>query len=81
MTLTPDGEEFISFATGIVRHIEDVEKFYKTGAKKKQKFSISVPRACYISEAFANFSKKLSMDAIEIGSESKEKRGDPPQAS
>ena len=66
MTLTPDGEEFISFAKGIVRHIEDVEKFYKTGAKRKLKFSISVPRACYISEAFANFSKSLSTDAIEV---------------
>ena len=66
MVLTPDGEEFISFASGIIRHIEDVEKFYKTGAKRKQKFSVSVPRACYISEAFANFSKTLSKDAIEI---------------
>ncbi|MBP3390754.1 MAG: LysR family transcriptional regulator [Clostridia bacterium] len=66
MVLTPDGEEFISFASGIIRHIDDVEKFYKTGAKRKQKFSVSVPRACYISEAFANFSKTLSKDAIEI---------------
>ena len=57
MVLTPDGEEFISFASGIIRHIDDVEKFYKTGAKGKQKFSVSAPRACYISEAFANFAR------------------------
>ncbi len=66
MKLTPEGEEFISFARGILGQIEDVEKFYKDGVPKKQKFSISVPRACYISEAFANFSKSLSKDAAEL---------------
>lgn len=66
MTLTPEGEEFISFAKGIIRHLDDVESFYKAGAKNKQKFSISVPRACYISEAFANFSKTLSQDSAEV---------------
>lgn len=66
MKLTPEGEEFINFAKEILKQIDDVEKFYKTGAPKKQKFSISVPRACYISEAFANFSKSLSKDAAEV---------------
>ena len=66
MKLTPEGEEFINFAKGILGQIDEVEKFYKTGASKKQKFSISVPRACYISEAFANFSKSLSKDAAEV---------------
>lgn len=66
MKLTPEGEEFISFAKGILGQIEEVENFYKSGTPKKQKFSISVPRACYISEAFANFSKALSKDATEI---------------
>ena len=66
MKLTPDGEEFINFAKGILGQLDEVEKFYKAGAPKKQKFSISVPRACYISEAFANFSKALSKDAAEV---------------
>ena len=66
MKLTPEGEEFINFAKGILGQIDEVEKFYKTGAPKKQKFSISVPRACYISEAFALFSKSLSKDAAEV---------------
>lgn len=66
MKLTPEGEEFINFAKEILKQIDDVEKFYKAGAPKKQKFSISVPRACYISEAFANFSKSLSQDAAEV---------------
>ena len=66
MKLTPEGEEFINFAKEILKQIDDVENFYKTGAPKKQKFSISVPRACYISEAFANFSNSLSKDAAEV---------------
>ena len=66
MKLTPDGEEFINFAKGIIGQIDEVEKFYKAGAPKKQKFSISVPRACYISEAFAKFSRSLSKDAAEV---------------
>lgn len=66
MCLTPEGEEFMNFAKGILGQIEQVEKFYKNGSPKKQKFSISVPRACYISEAFAEFSKSLTKDAAEI---------------
>lgn len=66
MCLTPEGEEFINFAKGILGQIEQVEKYYKHGSHSKQKFSISVPRACYISEAFAEFSKTLTKDAAEI---------------
>ncbi len=66
MKLTPEGEEFINFAKEILGQIDAVESFYKTGTPKKQKFSISVPRACYISEAFAKFSKSLSREDAEI---------------
>lgn len=66
MKPTPEGEEFISFAKSILGQIDEVEKFYKSGAPKKQKFSISVPRASYISEAFAEFSKSLSKEAAEL---------------
>ncbi len=66
MKLTPEGEEFITFAKGILSQIDEVEKFYKVGSPKKQKFSISVPRACYISEAFAKFSCSLTKDAAEV---------------
>ena len=64
--LTPEGEEFINYAKGVLRQSDEIERFYKTGAPKKQKFSISVPRACYISEAFALFSKSLSKEAAEV---------------
>lgn len=66
MTLTVEGEEFIGYAKDILSHIEQVDMIYKTGAAKKQKFSISVPRACYISEAFAEFSKSISDRNAEI---------------
>lgn len=66
VTLTPEGEEFIRYATEILKQIDTVENFYKKSALKKQQFSISVPRACYISEAFAEFSKSLSKDPAEI---------------
>ena len=66
MVLTPEGEDFMTMAKGILAQIDQVENYYKDGMPNKQKFSISVPRACYISEAFAEFSKKLSKDAAEI---------------
>ena len=66
MTLTPEGEEFMGFAREILGKIEQVEKFYKEGALAKQRFSISVPRACYISEAFSEFSRALDGQPAEI---------------
>ena len=66
MSLTPEGEEFIGYAKRILSQIDQVEKFYKEGSPNKQKFSISVPRACYISYAFSEFSKSLTSDAAEI---------------
>ena len=56
VTLTPEGEEFIGYAKEILKQIEHVEMLYRDGGVKKQKFSISVPRASYISYAFADFS-------------------------
>ena len=66
MVLTPDGEEFISYARSILRQIDEVDKIYKHRSPRKQKFSISVPRACYISDAFAEFSKSIGGDPAEI---------------
>ena len=66
MILTPEGEEFIGYAKGILRQIDQVEMLYKNGTQRRQKFSISVPRACYISAAFAQFSKSLTKEAAEI---------------
>ncbi len=66
MRLTPEGDEFINYARGIIDQIEQLEQYYKSDAPKKRKFSISVPRACYISDAFAEFSKTLSAEPVEV---------------
>lgn len=66
MCLTLEGETFINYAKGILNQIEQVEMLYKQGVPKKQKFSISVPRASYISEAFVEFSKTLSDEPAEV---------------
>lgn len=66
MLLTAEGEEFIGFAQSILKQIDDVEALYKSGSVKKQRFSISVPSACYISHAFAEFSKSISSEPAEI---------------
>ncbi len=66
MVLTPDGEEFIDYAKGILSQIDMVEKHYKGGGRHKRRFSISVPRASYISDAFCEFSRSIGDDATEI---------------
>lgn len=66
MFLTPEGEEFIGYAKKILKQIDEVEKLYRHGLPLKQRFSISVPRASYISDAFAHFSASISADSAEI---------------
>ena len=66
MMLTPDGEEFIDYAQDILHRINTIEQSYRVGSHKKRKFSVSVPRACYISAAMAEFSKNLGDTPVEI---------------
>ena len=66
MVLTPDGEDFVNYAKSVLGQIDRFENYYKKGHPKKQTFSLSAPRASYICEAFAEFSKSLSKDAAEI---------------
>ena len=66
MVLTPDGEEFMDYAKDILHRIEKLEQSYRDGSHKKRKFSISVPRACYISAAMAEFSKNIGDAPVEI---------------
>lgn len=66
MVLTPEGEEFINYAQSILKQIDEVDMLYKQTTPKKQKFSISVPRACYISDAFAEFSKYIGEEPAEL---------------
>lgn len=66
MFLTHDGEVFMNYAKSIISQIDAVEKFYKESTPDKLRFSISVPRASYISEAFAQFSKRINSSSCEV---------------
>jgi DNA-binding transcriptional LysR family regulator len=66
MVLTPEGEEFLDYARDVLSRIDKLERSYRDGSHKKRKFSISVPRACYISSAIAEFSKTIGDAPAEI---------------
>ncbi len=66
MNLTPEGTDFIARAQSILSQITDLEHIYRAGTPNKQKFSISAPRAGYIAEAFAEFSKCIDAQKAEI---------------
>lgn len=63
MTLTPDGEVFIRYARTILKQVDAVEELFSRGDVSRKRFSLSVPRASYIAEAFAQFSRKITEDA------------------
>ena len=66
MVLTPEGEDFMDHARDILHRIDKLDQSYRDGSHKKRKFSISVPRACYISAAIAEFSKNIGSSDVEI---------------
>lgn len=66
MVLTHEGEIFINYAKGILGQIDEVERVYKENSPRKQRFSISVPRASYIAEAFTQFTNVISEDPAEL---------------
>ena len=59
MFLTPDGEVFIRYAKNILKQIDEVETLFNKNSYSKNRFSISVPRASYIAEAFAKFTELI----------------------
>ena len=66
MILTKRGEEFIHYARRILEEIDDVERAFKETPPEKKQFSISVPRASYIADAFVNFSREIGGEPIEL---------------
>lgn len=56
---TPQGEEFLGYAKSILAQIEEMEALYKPEKNNKLKFSISVPRASYITNAFTRFVRNV----------------------
>jgi DNA-binding transcriptional LysR family regulator len=66
MVLTTDGEEFIGYARKILKQIEEVEALYKKGGSRRSRFSVSGPRASYISDAFCRMTLGLQDSPYEI---------------
>ena len=67
MSLTPDGEVFVRYAKTVLEQVDAIEEMFQKGRNGKKRFSVSVPRASYITEAFAEFSKLLGKDTpVEI---------------
>ncbi|PWM43186.1 MAG: LysR family transcriptional regulator [Clostridiales bacterium] len=61
ISITPDGEEFLQYARRIIAQVDEMEDLYQKGRSHKRRFSISVPRASYISAAFAAFTAQLGV--------------------
>ncbi|MFP4479118.1 MAG: LysR family transcriptional regulator [Candidatus Izemoplasmatales bacterium] len=59
MKVTVKGEEFLHYAKKILSEVDEIENLYLNDEHSKLKFSISVPRASYISHAFSEFAKSL----------------------
>lgn len=61
MKVTLKGEEFLYYAKKILYEVDEIENIYLNEKQSKLKFSISVPRASYISSAFSSFIKKIDV--------------------
>lgn len=56
---TPDGERLIEYSKRLLNQFDEMERIFKNN-QKKNIFSVSVPRASYISSAFVEFSQSLN---------------------
>ena len=55
------GEEFLTYAKNILNQVDEMEALYRPAGKDKLLFSISVPRASYISYAFSKMVAELDL--------------------
>ncbi len=62
ITITPDGEEFLQYAKRIISQVDEMEELYQNGKSHRKRFSVSGPRASYISKAFTAFAASLGTD-------------------
>lgn len=56
---TPKGEEFLHYAKSILAQIDELETMFLDEKADRISFHIAVPRASYVSEAFADFAGSL----------------------
>ncbi|MGN0625661.1 MAG: LysR family transcriptional regulator [Oscillospiraceae bacterium] len=56
---TEQGKEFLRYAKSILDQVERMEDLYRSGGEGRLHFSAAVPRASYITHAFAKFLAEL----------------------
>lgn len=61
---TEKGAEFLEYARAILVQLDKIEELYKSEAANRISFSISVPRASYISHAFTRFITGLDRSKV-----------------
>ena len=66
MTLTREGMDFVKSAQNVMNQISAMESLYRERNHKKLNFSVSVPRASYIADAFVSFSQNLNHDSTTV---------------
>lgn len=59
MVPTEKGRDFLARAKDVIRKADELEGLFKASDPDIRRFDISVPRACYISAAFADFASGL----------------------
>lgn len=59
MLPTAQGKEFLRYAKSILDQVERMEDLYRSGGEGRLHFSAAVPRASYITHAFARFLGEL----------------------
>ena len=62
MFLTPDGELFVRYAKIVLKQVDAIEDMFSKGTASRKRFSISVPRASYIADAFSRFTRRIGKD-------------------
>lgn len=59
---TVEGKEFLDRARDIMLQIDEMENMYRQSSERRQKFSLCVPRAGYLSSVFTSLIQEFSFD-------------------
>lgn len=59
IVVTREGEEFLTYAKHILRQVDEAEHLFQNRKTQTQCFSVAVPPAAYITEAFSAFVQQL----------------------
>ena len=61
MAPTPEGETLLLHAEDLLRRVDEVETMFRDGKGTRVTFSLSAPYSIYVSQAFAEYCKKMDV--------------------